>query len=620
MRPDTFAELLGNTPEEALATITSGGSQPYRLYGQASRDVATAIQALLGNGPAGVEVYQKIISFFLYRQGLEDLWGLLATIRGEPSKGASGSRSMFHEKELIQCQRSKALELATGRVTIGVSGKQEDRLLKAAQIMLKIGDLRSYCRYVAQAGQWERAICIAPAVSHQFWVQMCNEYIETLSASSDKDEASPFLVATGKSSTYIHACVERSDLDSAFVVAKAEADGLLPGELAGDAASAAPNAPAAPSGARQRLEDVAGTLAARYADEGEPLKAAMCFLGVSASDRAVTALSRSHEMLLGYAVADLLGVPKSKVILKLLSMCAERDKRWELAADILRQMPDGEAVHLPLLASRCPDKALARVISAWTPEQHQERIQPAIEAGDTATAVLSAVCSGDRSQASSIGVQALHELFARPSGWTVEEARAIMDGLDALPLQDMEVKDIAAVLACASYVGLVEANSEGYADLMFPLAQTLKNIISHQDLPFPVTPAYITYVEAVGSSQQYPANAIALLTNLLQAPDTPADIRPLCEQQIAAIHAQPDISSMVLIPDGPGLRKLAGGHLPTGVKKAKTSVLTNQIIRGPAFELEMPDNKLYVSLADALAWVRVNVFSPLNTGCKINPL
>merc|ERR1712048_970517 len=114
------------------------------------------------------------------------------------------------------------------RVTIGIGAKYEERLLKAAQIMLRVGDLRSYCRFTALAGHWERAICIAPAVSHQFWAELTGEYIDTLSATTDLEEVAPFWVATGKASMLVDMYIERSELDNAFVVAKANSDGLLP--------------------------------------------------------------------------------------------------------------------------------------------------------------------------------------------------------------------------------------------------------------------------------------------------------------------------------------------------------------------------------------------------------
>lgn len=619
VRPDRLGEVLGAGSEEAYQdAVGSENSPPLRLYGEASRSLFHAVAGLLTGEAPGRKVYELIISFFMYRQGIEDLWGLIAILRGEPSVGAA--RNAFHEHELIACQKSKALELASARVNLSVSMKYEDRLMKAAQIMLRVGDLRSYCRFVAQAGNWEKAICIAPAVSHQFWVEMCNEYIETLSASTEIDEAAPFWIATGKATRLIEACVERSDLDTAFVVAKADCDGLLPAAIAGDSASAAAGAPS-PQGndARMRLEDVAASLAARYADLGEPLQAAMCFLAVTAPARAVTSLSRAHEHVLSFVVAELLSQPQDPVVVKLLADCAERDQRWHISADILRRLPEADTFHLPLLAARMPATAqdVARSISPVTEEEYQVNLADAIVRGDTPAAVLCAVCAGDGAQAADLATQALHVLFAR-GGWAVPEARALIGPLESLPLEKLAVKDIANTLSCAAFVGLVEASSLGFQELMFPLAQTLRNLITHQNLSFPVSLADIGLLEAFGCMAMDPARALQLMNNLLSDAETPEHVRSQCQQQIAAIQQRPTDQGPPAA-DGPGLARMAGGLLPSCYKRyAKNSVLTNSLIRGPAFELE--HTKLHISLSDALAWARVNAFSPLNTGCKIHPV
>lgn len=624
--PDRIGEILGSGPDEAMASLNSpSGSMAQatsiKLYGMASRQLVASLQQPMHEKKI-LQVYQRIISFFMYRTGIEDLWGLLAIIRGEPSVGASSSRTVFHEQELIQCQKSKALELASQRMTIGVLGKQEDRLMKAAQLMLRIGELRSYCRYMAQAGHWERAICIAPAVSRQFWQELCAEYVETLSASTDIDEVAPFWVASGQNTRLADTLVDRGELDSAFVVTKADCDGLLPTR---DVLSIGADAEKTPPlrNDRSKLEDVASVLSKRYSLVCEPVQAAMCHLAVSNQSRALSGLSRAHEVVLAYVVAELLGQPKDPIVLKLLAHCAEKDNRWDLAASILRQHPRAE-VHLPLLAARAPDKVAAQAWSAWTAQEHQDHLAKALAEGNHAVAVLSSVCLSDRAQAAQVGVQGLHALFSRPCGWSIAEARAILDPLESLPLQDMSVKDIAGVLSCAAYVGLVEASFLGYHELMFPLAQTLRNIITHQHLDFPVSVPEITLLEATSTSHRMPHHALQLLTapvsGLLNMPDLPPHLRPVCEQHVASIQAWIGQESLQWnAQDGPGIEKLSGGHLPSCYKRyAKTSVLTNQLIKGPAFELE--DRKLHISFADALAWTRVNAFSPLNTGCKIYPV
>lgn len=635
VQPWRFGELLGH-PDEILSAVLSDSAAPAprKLYGQAVNDLWVAIQktvegrcdhaaaADVTQRSVSLDSYRRIVSFFMYRQGMEDLWGLLATIRGEQlpaaPKGLGPPRKVFHECELIQCQKSRALELASGKGGMSVAGKQEERLLKAAQIMLRVGDIRSYCRFTAQAGHWERAICIAPAVSQKFWADLCNEYIETLSATADLEDCAPFWIATGKGGKLVGASIERSELDKAFVLSKAEADGLLPSPP-DKPTNAAPGAVREPGGdaARLQFENVAANLAQLHSDMGSPVQAAMCFLAVSQAQHAASLLSRSHEPVLSYVVADLLGLPKDPVDLKLLALCAERDQWWSASADMLQSHPSGPTLLLPLLAARCPDKELSMQWSAWTADQYREGLDMALSRGDMPSAVLAAVCAGESEKAAEVGVEALYAMFRRPD-WTVVEARALMEPLEALPLQDMAVKDIANILACASYLGLVEASENGYHDMVFPLAQTLRNIVTHQNLQFPVHMAEVSMIEAVGTATQQPGAAVAKLEELL-ARELPAHLHPVCQQHVAAIQQAQAAGTLPTKSVYRGLGKIAGGGLPTGYKKhAKRSVLTNALIKGPSFELE--DHQLHVSLSDALAWVRVNAFSPLNTGCKIQPV
>jgi len=627
VRPAQFTDLLGGGPEEA-DLLMQGPPElqqpPLKLFGQASRQLAEVLMTICQERPNCLEVYQRIISFFMYRAGMEDLWGLLAVARGEPLPGSmTSNRTTFHEQEMILCQRSKALELASQRAITGVVAKHEERLLKAAQIMLRIGDLRQYCRMTAQAGHWEKAICVAPAVSHEFWAELCGEYVETLSATANLDDSAPLLVATGQSGKLVDAYIKRSELDIAFVLAKADADGLLPATT-NTAATGVANASnlSAPHASRTRLEDVASVISARYAELGEPLQAAMVFLAVNNVQRAVTALMCAHEVALAYVVSEVLGQPKDPGILRLLAQCAERDQRWDVAADILKDHPHGPAVHLPLLAARCPCKQMAQAWSPWTPEQFKAAL-PGAEGG---AAVVAAVCAGEHQQAAQMGVAGLHALI-QAGNWSLAQARELLDPLEALPLQDMEVSDIANILACAAYVGLVqiflaltsgseEADTSGYQELVTPLAQTLKNIVTHQNLQFPATMQDVTLMEAKCLAARNPAAAIGVLSRILSTADLQPHVQQESEQLLLTLQSQSSAESPV---EGTCRIRLAGGNLPACYKRlSKNSVLTNQLIRGPAFELE--DQRSFVSLGDALAWARVNIFSPLNTGCKIQPI
>merc|ERR1711860_187281 len=136
------------------------------------------------------------------------------------------------------------------------------------------------------------------------------------------------------------------------------------------------------------------------------------------------------------------------------------------------------------------------------------------------------------------------------------------------------------------------------------MAQTLRNLVGHQALEFPVTMSEVMFLEASGTWRHSPSNALQQFTELLSSQELPEHLRLSCQQHIAAIQALPATQKPPSAL-GTGLSTIAGGYMPTCYKRfAKTSVLTNQLIRGPVFQLE--GQQLYVSLPEALAWVRVD--------------
>ncbi|MEQ2249877.1 WD repeat-containing protein 17, partial [Ilyodon furcidens] len=77
-----------------------------------------------------------------------------------------------------------------------------------------------------------------------------------------------------------------------------------------------------------------------------------------------------------------------------------------------------------------------------------------------------------------------------------------------------------------------------------------------------------------------------------------------------------------ILPTEPAALVLSGADYVTGSSLPSHSDLhlscfTGHRIQGPVFLLE--DNKSAISLNDALMWAKVNPFSPLGTGLRINP-
>ncbi|KAF4750405.1 WD repeat-containing protein 17, partial [Perkinsus olseni] len=118
---------------------------------------------------------------------------------------------------------------------LSVMPESRPSLGRAAELFLVNGDIRNYCEALARGRRWEAAIAVAPAVSLQYWQELCDRYVDrtTLSESSHspggRDEALPYLIAAGRSAEAIQRIVDRGSKSlEAMTLAKALADGRVP--------------------------------------------------------------------------------------------------------------------------------------------------------------------------------------------------------------------------------------------------------------------------------------------------------------------------------------------------------------------------------------------------------
>ena len=49
---------------------------------------------------------------------------------------------------------------------------REKALLRAADLHLKLGNIKRHCEILIELGEWEKAICLAPGVSMQYWNEL----------------------------------------------------------------------------------------------------------------------------------------------------------------------------------------------------------------------------------------------------------------------------------------------------------------------------------------------------------------------------------------------------------------------------------------------------------------
>lgn len=110
--------------------------------------------------------------------------------------------------------------------------KRDERLTAAAMLHLKSGNIREYCDLMIELGQWERALAVAPGVSHGYWKDLTHRYATRLESTSS-EAAVPFYVTAGYADKAINFYVSRKEYNEAFIIAKAHEKEPLPSSSRG---------------------------------------------------------------------------------------------------------------------------------------------------------------------------------------------------------------------------------------------------------------------------------------------------------------------------------------------------------------------------------------------------
>ncbi|EAY14520.1 hypothetical protein TVAG_388520 [Trichomonas vaginalis G3] len=84
----------------------------------------------------------------------------------------------------------------------------KEKQIEAAKQELRAGNIRSYCELMMQAGEKEKAIAAAPAVSAEFWQEMIEKAMEDI---SDQKEKIALSVARGNTETASNTCDNYQD-------------------------------------------------------------------------------------------------------------------------------------------------------------------------------------------------------------------------------------------------------------------------------------------------------------------------------------------------------------------------------------------------------------------------
>ncbi|XP_067578017.1 WD repeat-containing protein 17 isoform X6 [Pseudorca crassidens] len=173
----SWEEIIGNTD----CAVEQG--MPPLLCGKVSRDIKQEIEKLSGN--PRVKKLRWFSECLSPPGGSDNLWDLVAVIKGQDDSllPQNYCKGIMHLKHLITFQTSEAQELTTVKMSkfgggIGVPTKEE-RLKEAAEIHLRLGQIRRYCELMVELGEWDKALSVAPGVSVKYWKKLMQSFPST---------------------------------------------------------------------------------------------------------------------------------------------------------------------------------------------------------------------------------------------------------------------------------------------------------------------------------------------------------------------------------------------------------------------------------------------------------
>ncbi|XP_008975328.4 WD repeat-containing protein 17 isoform X5 [Pan paniscus] len=616
----SWEEIIGNT-DYAIEPGT-----PPLLCGKVSRDIRQEIEKLTANSQ--VKKLRWFSECLSPPGGSDNLWNLVAVIKGQDDSllPQNYCKGIMHLKHLIKFRTSEAQELTTVKMSkfgggIGVPTKEE-RLKEAAEIHLRLGQIQRYCELMVELGEWDKALSIAPGVSVKYWKKLMQRRADQL-IQEDKDDVIPYCIAIGDVKKLVHFFMSRGQLKEALLVAQAACEGNMQ-----------PLHVSVPKGAsysddiykedyNELLHKVSKELAEWYFQDGRAVLAACCHLAIDNIELAMAYLIRGNELELAVCVGTVLGesaAPATHYALELLarkcmmiSVCFPCVGYRNLAADLLLMIPDNE-LHLIKLCAFYP--GCTEEINDLHDKCKLPTVEECMQLAETAHAddnifetVKYYLLSQEPEKALPIGISFVKE-YISSSDWTLDTIYPVLDLLSYIRTEKLLLHTCTEarneLLILCGYIGALLAIRRQYQSIVPALYEYTSQLLKRREVSVPLKIEYL--------SEELDAwRACTQSTNrsLEDSPYTPpSDSQRMIYATLLKRLKEESLKGII----GPDY--VTGSNLPSH-SDIHISCLTGLKIQGPVFFLE--DGKSAISLNDALMWAKVNPFSPLGTGIRLNP-
>ncbi|XP_062068856.1 WD repeat-containing protein 17 isoform X5 [Lepus europaeus] len=608
-----WEEIIGNT-DNALEQGT-----PPLLCGKVSRDIKQEIEKQSGNHR--VKKLRWFSECLSPPGGSDNLWNLVAVIKGKDDSllPQNYCKGIMHLKHLTKFRTSEAQELTTVKMSkfgggIGVPTKEE-RLKEAAEIHLRLGQIQRYCELMVELGEWDKALSIAPGVSLKYWKKLMQRRADQL-IQEDKDDVIPYCIAIGDVRKLVNFFMSRGQLKEALLIAQAACEGNMQTLHISTPKGASYTDDIYKEDFNELLHKVSKELAEWYFQDGRAVLAACCHLAVDDIELAMAYLIRGNELELAVCVGTVLGesaAPATHYALELLARKCMMISTWNLAADLLLMTPDNE-LHLVKLCAFYPGcteeiNDLHEKCKLPTVEECMQLAETAHTNGNIFETVKYYLLSQEPEKALPIGIDFIKE-YISSSDWTLDTIYPILDLLSYIRTEKLVLHTCTEarneLLILCGYIGALLAIQKQYQSIVPALYEYTSQLLKRRKVSVPLKLEHL--------SEELDAwRACTQSTNRSSEEFTytpPSDSQRMIYTTLLKRLKEEPFRGII----GPDY--VTGSNLPSH-SDIHISCFTGLKIQGPVFFLE--DGKSTISLNDALMWAKVNPFSPLGTGIRLNP-
>ncbi|XP_060065865.1 WD repeat-containing protein 17-like [Ylistrum balloti] len=622
IQPIEINIIAGKPWSDIIGTVEAAmdvGNPPL-LAGRVSKDIKLELEQPNNKANMADKKLQLFSKFFCQPRGTNNLWELVSVVKGQDETFLSQhyNQGIMHRKHLLKFKMAEAQELEMVKMSksgsLGSSIKEE-KLRKAAQAHIRVGNVQRYCELMVELGEWQKALSVAPGVSIEYWHSLAKRYTAYL-LKDDKKEVIPYSMATGDIETLVHYFTSHGQATDALLASQVACDGLQPNPAPISSVTKC-NSTTEPSATHlQLLNHSAQHLADWYFNNGFTELAACCHLAVNDCESAVWRLIQGHELELAVSIGTVLGnTPKqTNLAIEYLSRRCEHLCKWDLAVDILKLLPDPD-----LLLAKCCARCAASMdeINLLHSRAGLPSLEECTHQAETLKLKLDVfqcvkfyLLSTTPELGLEIGLQEVKGQMSKPR-WSVDSIFPMLQLLGCIrsdKLQQHKAETLKFELLCLSaYIGALMAIKNGYNSLVGYLLAHARNILQKTDLHLSINDTSINdELTAWRSVEKYRDSR----SNFdLKAATLSPEVIAIYQRLIERAGVDEELRSL-----GPDC--MASSNLPTH-SDIHVSCISGQRTLGLAYFLE--DGKSAVSPNEALMWAKVNPFTPLGSALRINP-